>query len=85
LYVQAVLWSDRKEWKQLDSTEEITSDSTRMHLPIITRQNEKYRYVFDQLSDQCYTQPFQANSLQIEQTVHAITIVAFRSRSPILY
>jgi nucleoporin POM152 len=66
-----------KSGNNLISTEEITSGLTRVHLSIITRQNEKYSYVFDQLSDQCYAQPFQASSLQIEQTVHAIAIVAF--------
>jgi nucleoporin POM152 len=65
----------------LISTEEITSGLTRVHLPMITRQNGKYRYVFDKLSDQRYTQPFQVSALQIEQTVHAIPTVAFRSRS----
>ncbi|KAI8880506.1 hypothetical protein K501DRAFT_191122 [Backusella circina FSU 941] len=65
----------------LISTEEITSGLTRVHLPLMTRQNGKYRYVFDKLSDQRYTQPFQVSALQIEQTVYATPSVAFRSRS----
>jgi nucleoporin POM152 len=66
---------------KLIGTEEITSGMKRVRLPLKTGEPGKYRYVFDKLSDQRYTDPFPIKNLQLEQMVHATPTVKFTSKS----
>jgi nucleoporin POM152 len=66
---------------QLLGQEEISTGLQRVRLPLKTRDSGKYRYVFEKLSDQRYTEPFGIDKLQIEQVVHATPTVKFASRS----
>ncbi|KAI7906649.1 uncharacterized protein BX663DRAFT_483356 [Cokeromyces recurvatus] len=62
--------------------EEIATGNRRYRFPLKTSDPGKYRYVFDRLADQRYTEPFKLSErLQIEQVVHAKPTVKFSSRS----
>ncbi|KAI8060399.1 uncharacterized protein B0P05DRAFT_557984 [Gilbertella persicaria] len=61
--------------------EDITPGRDRARIPLKTRESGKYKYVFERLADQRYTNPFKIRPLQIEQVVHAIPTVKFSSKS----
>ncbi|CEP16331.1 hypothetical protein [Parasitella parasitica] len=58
-------------------SEEITAGSKRVHLPLKTREPGKYRYVFEKIADQRYTEPFHIDKLEVHQIVHAIPTIKF--------
>ncbi|CAO0793001.1 unnamed protein product [Mucor circinelloides] len=57
--------------------DEITAGSKRVHLPLKTREPGKYRYVFEKIADQHYTDPFSIDKLEVHQIVHATPTVKF--------
>ncbi|KAF7728475.1 hypothetical protein EC973_006028 [Apophysomyces ossiformis] len=62
-------------------TDEISSGLPRSRVTLRTREHGTYRYVFNKLADQRYTQPFQTKPLVLEQTVHATPTVKYASKS----
>ncbi|CAO3661533.1 unnamed protein product [Rhizopus microsporus] len=71
----------RKRHFEKLGTEEITTGLGRVHLPLKTNQGGKYRYVFDRLADQRYSDPFKIRNLEVHQTVHSNPTVKFTSRT----
>ncbi|GAA5817575.1 hypothetical protein MFLAVUS_011123 [Mucor flavus] len=65
---------------QFIGQEEMTPNMKRIRLPLKTREAGKYRYVFEKLSDQRYTNPFPVKNLQVEQMVHATPTVKFTAK-----
>lgn len=57
--------------------DEIRPGSKRVHLPLKTHEAGKYRYVFEKIADQRYTDPFNIGKLEVHQTVHATPTVKF--------
>lgn len=57
--------------------DEITAGNKRVQLPLKTREAGKYRYIFEKIADQRYTDPFSIEKLEVQQTVHAIPTVKF--------
>ncbi|ORZ08960.1 hypothetical protein BCR42DRAFT_382174 [Absidia repens] len=61
--------------------QEMTTGLTKTRVSLRTDEPGKYRYAFNKLSDQRYTQPFTPSPLiQLEQTVHASPTVRFAGK-----
>ncbi|KAI7869276.1 hypothetical protein BDF14DRAFT_1783098, partial [Spinellus fusiger] len=60
-------------------TKEINTLSSSIHVSLDTEKSGKFRYIFDKLSDQRYTQPFTPTpKLSVDYMVHPLPTVAFR-------
>lgn len=72
--------SGRRDFQHFGQ-EELTPGMKRVRLPLKTREAGRYRYVFEKLSDQRYTEPFPVKNLLVEQMVYATPTAKFSSKS----
>lgn len=64
------------------STEEVRSGVSKTWIGMQTQQGGKYRYSFNEISDQRYMNPLKIRPpLVVEQTVHSLPAVKFASKS----